>query len=148
MHADAIRRADGAILLADVAEAGRGGRLHAAADRAVPPDRRVAVEEARLRDGVHRQVALGAGLDAEQRLRRDERSSGSAALDLCYVASGRFEAFWEFNLNPWDFAAGKLIVEEAGGKVTDKEGKKLTIFNSYVVASNKKIHPLVLKVLN
>ena len=46
------------------------------------------------------------------------RRAGSAALDLCNVASGRFDGFWEFNLNPWDTAAGVLIVEEAGGKVT------------------------------
>ena len=50
------------------------------------------------------------------------RRAGSAALDLCCVASGRFDGFWEFNLNPWDTAAGVLIVEEAGGKVTDFKG--------------------------
>ena len=50
------------------------------------------------------------------------RRAGSAALDLCCVASGRFDAFWEFNLNPWDTAAGVLIVEEAAGKVTDFKG--------------------------
>src|ERR1700733_7399921 len=50
------------------------------------------------------------------------RRAGSAALDLCNVASGRFDAFWEFNLNPWDTAAGVLIVEEAGGKVTRFDG--------------------------
>jgi myo-inositol-1(or 4)-monophosphatase len=53
------------------------------------------------------------------------RRAGSAALDLCNVASGRFDGFWEFNLNPWDTAAGVLIVEEAGGKVTDFSGGAL-----------------------
>src|SRR5207302_2797972 len=51
------------------------------------------------------------------------RRAGSAALDLCSVACGRFDAFWEFNLNPWDTAAGVLIVEEAGGQVTDFSGQ-------------------------
>lgn len=64
------------------------------------------------------------------------RRLGSAALDLCYVACGRADGFWEFYLNPWDFAAGKLIVEEAGGRVTDKEGKKVEIKPSFIVASN------------
>ncbi len=50
------------------------------------------------------------------------RRAGSAALDLCNVAAGRYEGFWEFNLNPWDTAAGVLIVEEAGGRVTDFSG--------------------------
>ena len=53
------------------------------------------------------------------------RRAGSAALDLCNVASGRFDGFWEFNLNPWDTAAGVLIVEEAGGKVTRFDGSPL-----------------------
>jgi len=55
------------------------------------------------------------------------RRLGAAALDLCYVACGRFCGYWEFFLNPWDFAAGKLILEEAGGKITDPEGKALHI---------------------
>ncbi|MBR9699866.1 inositol monophosphatase [Candidatus Woesearchaeota archaeon] len=75
------------------------------------------------------------------------RRLGSAALDFCYVASGRFDGYWEFKLNPWDFAAGSLIVQEAGGTVTNKQGKKLPIKSSYVVATNKKIHAKVLEVL-
>jgi myo-inositol-1(or 4)-monophosphatase len=64
------------------------------------------------------------------------RRAGSAALDLCNVAAGRFEGFWEFNLNPWDTAAGVLIVEEAGGKVTDFSGGPFQIASRETLASN------------
>ena len=68
------------------------------------------------------------------------RRAGSAALDLCYVASGRLEAFWEFNLNPWDTAAGVLIVEEAGGRVTNFADGPFHIDSREVLASNGLIH--------
>ena len=68
------------------------------------------------------------------------RRAGSAALDLAYVACGRFEAFWEFNLNPWDTAAGILLVEEAGGKVTDFAGGRFRLDSREVLASNGLIH--------
>lgn len=68
------------------------------------------------------------------------RRPGSAALDLCYVASGRFDGFWEFNLNPWDTAAGVLIVQEAAGKVTDFSGGTFRISSEEVLASNGLIH--------
>jgi myo-inositol-1(or 4)-monophosphatase len=68
------------------------------------------------------------------------RRAGSAALDLAYVAAGRLEAFWEFNLNPWDTSAGYLIVEEAGGKVTHFDGSKFTLDSREVFASNGLIH--------
>jgi len=68
------------------------------------------------------------------------RRAGSAALDLAYVASGRFEAFWEFNLNPWDTAAGILLLEEAGGKVTDFSGGPFRLDSREVLASNGLIH--------
>jgi myo-inositol-1(or 4)-monophosphatase len=77
----------------------------------------------------------------------DIRRLGSAALDLCYVASGRADGYFEFMLNPWDFAAGKLILEEAGGTVTDRDGKPFGIAASYVVASNGLIHAQMLEVL-
>jgi len=64
------------------------------------------------------------------------RRAGSAALDLAYVASGRLEAFWEFNLNPWDTAAGILLVEEAGGRVTDFAGNPFKLDSREVLASN------------
>src|SRR5579862_4830653 len=68
------------------------------------------------------------------------RRAGSAALDLCNVASGRFDGFWEFNLNPWDTAAGVLIVQEAGGKVTDFSGGEFDIASRETLASNGLIH--------
>ena len=68
------------------------------------------------------------------------RRTGSAALDLAFVASGRLEAFWEFNLNPWDTAAGILLVQEAGGQVTDFAGGAFQLNSSEVLASNGLIH--------
>lgn len=68
------------------------------------------------------------------------RRAGSAALDLAYVACGRFEGFWEFNLNPWDTAAGILLVQEAGGRVTDFSGGKVRLDSREVLASNQLIH--------
>src|SRR5436853_3671672 len=71
------------------------------------------------------------------------RRAGSAALDLCCVACGRFEGFWEFNLNPWDTAAGVLIVEEAGGKVTDFRGGSFQLNSRETLASNQLVHPVL-----
>ena len=68
------------------------------------------------------------------------RRAGSAALDLAYVAAGRLEAFWEFNLNPWDTAAGILLVEEAGGTVTDFSGNHFRLDSQEILASNGLIH--------
>jgi myo-inositol-1(or 4)-monophosphatase len=68
------------------------------------------------------------------------RRAGSAALDLAYVAAGRLDAFWEFNLNPWDTAAGILLVEEAGGRVTDFFGKHFRLDSREILASNGLIH--------
>ena len=68
------------------------------------------------------------------------RRAGSAALDLCNVASGRFDGFWEFNLNPWDTAAGVLIVEEAGGRVSNFAGGAFETASKETLASNGLIH--------
>ncbi|HEY4008903.1 MAG TPA: inositol monophosphatase family protein [Acidobacteriaceae bacterium] len=68
------------------------------------------------------------------------RRAGSAAIDLAYVASSRLEAFWEFNLNPWDTSAGYLLVEEAGGKITHFDGSKFTLDSREVFASNGLVH--------
>ena len=68
------------------------------------------------------------------------RRAGSAALDLCNVASGRFDGFWEFNLNPWDTAAGVLIVEEAGGRVSHFDGAPFQIDSRETLASNGLVH--------
>jgi len=73
------------------------------------------------------------------------RRAGSAALDLAYVAAGRFEAFWEFKLNPWDTAAGLLLVEEAGGRITDFTGGPWRLDSREVLASNGLIHDELLK---
>ncbi|HEX7844964.1 MAG TPA: inositol monophosphatase family protein [Chitinophagaceae bacterium] len=76
------------------------------------------------------------------------RRLGSAAIDLCWVAAGRFDGFYEHKLEAWDSAAGYLIVEEAGGKVTDFEGKKFSPYQHRVLATNGKIHDEMLKVIN
>ena len=68
------------------------------------------------------------------------RRLGSAALDLAYVACGRFDGFWEVELNPWDTAAGFLLVEEAGGKVSQYNGEKYSIFDRTILATNGGIH--------
>jgi len=68
------------------------------------------------------------------------RRLGAAALDLAYVASGRFDGFWENNLRPWDIAAGILLVREAGGYVTDRQGRQDMLTSGDVVAGNEVIH--------
>ncbi len=78
-----------------------------------------------------------------QALRRD----GAAAIDLCYVACGRFDGFWELNLSPWDTAAGALIAEEAGGRITDFDGGKFSNYKPQIVASNGLIHDRMIEVL-
>jgi myo-inositol-1(or 4)-monophosphatase len=79
---------------------------------------------------------------------RGIRRGGSAALDLCYVAAGRFDAFWELYLKPWDVAAGMLFVEEAGGHVTDFEGCARAIEGVEVLASNGRMHARVRELLD
>ena len=76
------------------------------------------------------------------------RRDGAAALDLAYVAAGRFDGFWEEGLKPWDVAAGALIIEEAGGRITNYLGGPLDIHRPPVVASNGLIHDQMRKVLN
>ncbi len=82
-------------------------------------------------------------LMASQEVRRD----GSAALDLCSVAAGRFDGFWELKLKPWDVAAGSLIVREAGGRVTDLSDNTFDIFADEVLASNGMIHGQMVEIL-
>ena len=78
---------------------------------------------------------------------RGLRRDGSAALDLCYVAAGRFDAYWEHRLHPWDVAAGLLIVEEAGGRVSDVEGGPAPASGASVVATNGSVHEELLGAL-
>ncbi len=73
------------------------------------------------------------------------RRAGSAALDLCCVAAGRYDGYWEFNLNPWDTSAGVLLVQEAGGKVTRFDGTPFRIDSRETMASNGLIHDELLK---
>jgi myo-inositol-1(or 4)-monophosphatase len=75
------------------------------------------------------------------------RRLGSAALDICYVAAGRFEGFWEVNLHPWDVAAGVLILLEAGGVWTDFHGLPTSVYNPQLLASNGSIHEEMIRVL-
>lgn len=75
------------------------------------------------------------------------RRTGSAALDLCYVAAGRFDGFWEVKLNPWDMAAGAVIVREAGGRVSRFNGAELSIYGQELIASNGLVHEAMLGVL-
>ena len=75
------------------------------------------------------------------------RRAGSAALDLVYVAAGRFDGFWELKLNPWDIAAGWLLVEEAGGIVTDMGGNNYFLESPSILASNGRIHQEMIDVL-
>ena len=76
------------------------------------------------------------------------RRMGSAAIDLAYVAAGRYEGFWEVALNPWDVAAGSLIVQEAGGIISDFSGKKFNVYCQEVLASNGLIHKEMISVFN
>jgi len=84
---------------------------------------------------------FGAMLQRVQAIRRD----GSAALNLCYVAAGRFDGFWEISLHAWDIAAGRLIIEEAGGKITGMDGNPTSIYSEQIVASNCLLHDEIVK---
>jgi myo-inositol-1(or 4)-monophosphatase len=76
------------------------------------------------------------------------RRTGTAALDMCYVAAGRFDGFWEVKLQPWDMAAGAVLVTEAGGRLSNFKGEPLSIYGKELVATNGLIHEQVLKSLN
>ena len=78
---------------------------------------------------------------------RGVRRDGSAAIDMAYVACGRFDGFWEEGLNPWDVAAGVLMINEAGGMVTNYDGSALNIYKPPICASNGMIHAEMLAVL-
>lgn len=76
------------------------------------------------------------------------RRDGAAAIDMAYVACGRFEGFWEEGLNPWDVAAGKLLIEEAGGKLSYYDGSPFSIYQAPICASNGAVHDAMLAVLS
>ena len=132
------------------AERGQGARLNGRTIRVAPTE---ALVDALMCTGFPysvsrehtRQInAFSAFLERAQGLRR----LGSAALDMCYVAAGRFEGFWEERLHPWDIAAGVVIVEEAGGHVSAYDGGPLHLFSGEVVSSNGKVHQQMLDVLS
>lgn len=75
------------------------------------------------------------------------RRMGSAALDLCFTAAGRFDAFWEYGLKPWDVAAGGLMLLEAGGKITNLVGRPYDMYKPGILASNGLLHPPLLRML-
>lgn len=75
------------------------------------------------------------------------RRLGSAAIDLCWVACGRFDGFWEYNLNAWDVAAGYLVLQEAGGRITDFDGKDYNVFEKETLATNGLIHEQMLRLI-
>jgi len=77
----------------------------------------------------------------------DVRRGGSAALDLCYVACGRFDAFWEWKLRPWDTAAAALIIHEARGTISDFRGKPFDVYGEQTLASNGHLHPAMIRIL-
>jgi myo-inositol-1(or 4)-monophosphatase len=97
-----------------------------------------------MRENLDRLVGdFRAFLNESQAVRR----GGSAALDLCYVALGRCDGFWEMNLHPWDTAAGKVILEQAGGRVSDFKGGPFSIYMKQIVASNSLIHDEMVRTL-
>ncbi|MCZ2111443.1 MAG: inositol monophosphatase [Dehalococcoidia bacterium] len=125
-----------------VAKEGAGAMLNDRTIRVSPVD---ALDEALLATGFpyDRRENLDAYLEYfADMVRRSQgvRRNGSAALDLCYVACGRLDGFWEWKLRPWDTAAGCLVVREAGGMVTDFRGTEFDLFGSQTLASNGRIH--------
>ena len=123
------------------AERGRGARLNG---RAMHVSRTPELGEALVATGFpsrKRHASPNIHFYQEFTLRsHGVRRAGSAALDLAYVAAGRMDAFWEFHLNPWDTAAGILLVEEAGGRVTDFSGHGYRLDSREILASNGRIH--------
>jgi myo-inositol-1(or 4)-monophosphatase len=87
------------------------------------------------------------GLERIARASAGIRRMGSAALDLCAIAEGRAEAFWEYGLGRWDVSAGALVVEEAGGRVTDLDGRARHLDTGDVLASNTLVHAAMLELI-
>lgn len=92
-------------------------------------------------------AAFSAELAAAMGTTAGVRRFGAASLDLAYVAAGRFDAFWERGLSPWDVAAGILLVREAGGVVSDLDGGARALEGGHILAANDPLHPQVLKLL-
>ena len=130
------------------AEAGKGAFLNGERIRV---SRAAALDQALLVTGfAYDQEGRPCSLDEYSRFEwraRGIRGTESAAIDLCYVASGRIDGFWERKLFPWDVAAGSLIVAEAGGRVTDFAGNPYSIYSDKILASNGRVHQAMIDVL-
>jgi myo-inositol-1(or 4)-monophosphatase len=131
------------------AERGRGAMLNGVPIRvSITPDLIDAMVVTGFPYDVHTRVDEIVGLFARFVARaRAVRRLGSAALDLCYVAAGRMDGFWESDLKPWDIAAGALIVEEAGGRVTNMDGSVFQSRRGHVLATNGPLHAAMLQVI-
>jgi myo-inositol-1(or 4)-monophosphatase len=125
-----------------VAQVGKGATLN---DRPIQVSDTAALRQALLATGFPYDRALFArALRSFEVLSLESqavRRAGSAVLDLCYVACGRFDGYWEHSVKPWDVAAGALIVREAGGCVTKADGSDFSIDGGQVLASNGVLHP-------
>ena len=132
------------------AEKGKGATLN---DKPIKVSRETDVMKSCLVTGfpyIYLNIPNGP-LDIFERLIREGvpvRRLGSAAIDLCWVACGRFDGFYEHNLEPWDSAAGSLIVKEAGGKVTDFTGGEFSVYQHRILATNGIIHDQMLNIIN
>jgi myo-inositol-1(or 4)-monophosphatase len=131
------------------AQRGRGARMNG---HPIQVSRAAEVSESLLGTGFPYDVGAhfaGVAGRFENCLRkaRGIRRMGSAALDLCFVACGRLDGFWEEHLKPWDMAAGALIVKEAGGKVTDFVDNPIGLDGSAILATNGRIHPAMLALM-
>ena len=132
------------------AERGKGTRLNG---RKVTVSKTRKLADALLGTGFY--YAKGRQLRREMELflrmndvARGVRRPGAAALDLAYVACGRYDGFWERGLSPWDVAAGGLLVTEAGGRITNYQGKRVSIFDREILASNGALHRSIVKTLS
>ncbi len=133
-----------------VAETGRGAFVN---DRPIHVSRAAALNAALLVTGFAYDIRHSANNNLDHFARFSLRTQGvrrigAAALDLCYVASGRLDGFWELKLQPWDTAAGVVILKEAGGRITDFAGRPFSIYGRELVASNGSIHEEMLQVLS
>lgn len=132
-----------------VAEKGRGATLN---DRRISVSKTPALDRSLLATGfpydIRTSLANNLSNFASFAVKAQAiRRAGSAALDLSYTACGRFDGFWEMKLRPWDVAAAALMVREAGGRITDFEGKGFSIHGKECLASNGLIHDSMLDVL-
>ena len=131
------------------AERGSGAFLNG---KRIQVSEQAAVQESLLATGFPYDVATSEknnlkSFELVTRVSQGVRCQGSAALDLCQVAAGRIDGFWERSLNPWDIAAGSLIVTEAGGRVTDCSGQDFNPLGRDVCATNGLIHAELVKIL-